>query len=73
MGESVVAASVATPASIEGRNILILYGSETGNGEEIAMELAKMTERLHFNTIVDEMDGFKLVRCHICLSLYSVC
>ncbi|KAK3400087.1 hypothetical protein B0T20DRAFT_176265 [Sordaria brevicollis] len=60
MGESVVAASVAKPATIEGRNIIILYGSETGNGEEIAMELAKMAERLHFNTIVDEMDGFKL-------------
>lgn len=62
MGESVVTASVAKPATIEGRNIIILYGSETGNGEEIAMELAKMAERLHFNTIVDEMDGFKLVR-----------
>lgn len=60
MGESVVTASVAKPAAIEGRNIIILYGSETGNGEEIAMELAKMAERLHFNTIVDEMDGFKL-------------
>lgn len=69
MGESVLAASVAKPAAIEGRNIIILYGSETGNGEEIAMELAKMTERLHFDTIVDEMDGFKLVRSAICAYL----
>ncbi|KAK1776062.1 hypothetical protein QBC45DRAFT_228444 [Copromyces sp. CBS 386.78] len=60
MGESALAASVVKPAAIEGRNIIILYGSETGNGEEVAMELAKMTEKLHFNTVVDEMDGFKL-------------
>jgi sulfite reductase alpha subunit-like flavoprotein len=41
----------------------VLYGSETGNAEDIAAELGNMARRLHFQTTVDEMDGFKLVRC----------
>ena len=69
MGESVLAASVAKPVAIEGRDMIILYGSETGNSEEIAMELAKMAERLHFNTVVGEMDGFKLVRFPMCVPI----
>lgn len=40
----------------------VLYGTETGNAEEIAVELGNMAERLHFKTTVDEMDSFKLVR-----------
>ena len=52
---------VAHPTVINGRKMIILYGSETGNGEEIAGELGKMAERLHFQTVVDEMDSFKLV------------
>jgi sulfite reductase alpha subunit-like flavoprotein len=51
---------VRTPVA-ENRTVIILYGSETGNAEEIAMALGKMAERLHFQTRVDEMDGFKLV------------
>lgn len=54
---------VAQPAVIDGRTMAILYGSETGGGEEIAGELGKMAERLHFQTVVDEMDNFKLVGC----------
>lgn len=45
----------------ENRTMIILYGSETGNAEEIAMALGKMAERLHFRTRVDDMDNFKLV------------
>ncbi|KAL2173842.1 uncharacterized protein P884DRAFT_86842 [Thermothelomyces heterothallicus CBS 202.75] len=48
------------PAVIEGRSMAVLYGSETGNAEDIAGELAKTAERLHFQTTVDEMDSFKL-------------
>ncbi|KAM7200045.1 hypothetical protein V8F20_005466 [Naviculisporaceae sp. PSN 640] len=48
------------PAVIDGRNIIILYGSETGNAEDIALELSKMTRRLHFKTTVDEMNNIKL-------------
>lgn len=39
----------------------ILYGTETGNSEEIAKELGDLAERLHFRTIVDEMNNFTLV------------
>ncbi|KAK3353504.1 hypothetical protein B0T25DRAFT_454861 [Lasiosphaeria hispida] len=51
---------VAQPLSIGDRSMVILYGSETGNSEEIAHELGKMAERLHFRIVVDEMDSFKL-------------
>lgn len=54
---------VMQPAVIEGRSMAVLYGSETGNAEDIAGELGKTSERLHFQTRVDEMDGFKLVCC----------
>ncbi|KAK3379294.1 hypothetical protein B0T24DRAFT_150680 [Lasiosphaeria ovina] len=51
---------IAQPVFIEGRRITVLYGSETGNGEDIAMELGQMAERLHFQVAVDDMDSFKL-------------
>lgn len=44
------------------RTMAVLYGSETGNAEDMAVELGRTAERLHFQTTVDEMDGFKLVR-----------
>ncbi|KAL2157532.1 hypothetical protein VTH06DRAFT_6083 [Thermothelomyces fergusii] len=50
----------AQPVVIEGRSMAVLYGSETGNAEDIAGELAQTAERLHFQTRVDEMDSFKL-------------
>jgi len=58
MGED---GQIAQPAIIEGRNMIILYGTETGNSEEIASELGQMAQRLHFRTDVDDMDRFKLV------------
>ncbi|KAK0722104.1 hypothetical protein B0T26DRAFT_643769 [Lasiosphaeria miniovina] len=51
---------IAQPVFIEGRRITVLYGSETGNGEDIAIELSQMAERLHFQVAVDDMDSFKL-------------
>uniref|UniRef100_L2GHV6 Sulfite reductase flavoprotein alpha-component n=1 Tax=Colletotrichum fructicola (strain Nara gc5) TaxID=1213859 RepID=L2GHV6_COLFN len=47
-------------ASIPGRSMLILYGSETGNSQDIAEELGRNAQRLHFNTKVDEMNGAQL-------------
>ncbi|TVY14024.1 NADPH-dependent diflavin oxidoreductase 1 [Lachnellula arida] len=38
------------------RKALILYGSETGNSQDVAEELGRMAERLHFITRVSEMD-----------------
>ncbi|KAK0111707.1 NAPDH-dependent diflavin reductase [Cadophora gregata] len=40
------------------RYALILYGSETGNSHDVAQRLGQITERLHFKTIVTEMDDF---------------
>lgn len=40
------------------RYALILYGSETGNSHDVAQRLGDITERLHFKTIVTEMDDF---------------
>lgn len=57
-----VARGAAQQASIKGRSMAVLYGTETGSAEEIAVEIGQMAERLHFKTTVDEMDSFKLVR-----------
>jgi sulfite reductase alpha subunit-like flavoprotein len=43
------------------RNTLILYGSETGNSQDAAEELGRVTERLHFVTRVSEMDLVEIV------------
>ncbi|KAB5577795.1 hypothetical protein GE09DRAFT_532223 [Coniochaeta sp. 2T2.1] len=50
----------AQPMVIPGRSMAILYGTETGNSEDIAHELGDMAERLHFQTTVDEMNNFSL-------------
>ncbi|KAF9881859.1 flavodoxin [Colletotrichum karsti] len=47
-------------ADIPGRSMLILYGSETGNSQDIAEELGRNAQRLHFKTKVDEMNGAQL-------------
>jgi flavodoxin len=43
------------------RSVLILYGSETGNAQEVAEELGALTERLRFATHVSELNQFKPV------------
>ncbi|KAF9890990.1 NAPDH-dependent diflavin reductase [Aspergillus nanangensis] len=42
------------------RSALILYGSETGNAQEVAEELGALAERLRFVTHVSAMDHFQL-------------
>ncbi|KAI1197911.1 riboflavin synthase domain-like protein [Nemania serpens] len=46
--------------ALDGRKILILYGSETGNSEESANDLERLARRLHFQTLLEEMDDVKL-------------
>ncbi|PGH20336.1 hypothetical protein AJ80_03604 [Polytolypa hystricis UAMH7299] len=41
------------------RTALILYGSETGNSQDVAEELGRLAERLHFTTHVSELDAVK--------------
>jgi sulfite reductase alpha subunit-like flavoprotein len=43
------------------RTALVLYGSETGNSHEVAEELGRVAERLHFVTRVCEMDQVTIV------------
>lgn len=43
------------------RSVLILYGSETGNAQEVAEELGALTERLRFATHVSELSQCKPV------------
>ncbi|RKF61463.1 NADPH-dependent diflavin oxidoreductase 1 [Erysiphe neolycopersici] len=38
------------------RSALVLYGSETGNSEDVAYQLSNILERLHFTTRVSEMN-----------------
>ncbi len=46
------------------KNALIVYGSETGNSQDVADELGRLTERLHFTTHVSELDAVEAVRQH---------
>jgi sulfite reductase alpha subunit-like flavoprotein len=43
------------------RSALVLYGSETGNSQDVAEELGRVAERLHFVTRVSEMDLVDIV------------
>ncbi|KAJ5575815.1 hypothetical protein N7535_002741 [Penicillium sp. DV-2018c] len=52
-------ASTQVLRPIQRRSILILYGSETGNAQEVAEELGALTERLHFATHVFELNQCK--------------
>ncbi|PON15325.1 hypothetical protein C2W62_24455 [Candidatus Entotheonella serta] len=47
------------------RTVLVLYGSETGNAQDMAEELGKLCRRLHFKSRVEELDSVELVRMHI--------
>ncbi|KAG6029280.1 NAPDH-dependent diflavin reductase [Claviceps citrina] len=43
-----------------GRTVLVAYGSETGNAQDMAEELGNLCERLHFTTSVKELDHLDL-------------
>ncbi|KAF7514278.1 hypothetical protein GJ744_000048 [Endocarpon pusillum] len=40
----------------QGRTALILYGTETGTAQDLAEEISRATERLHFDTTIAELD-----------------
>ncbi|KAF2674784.1 sulfite reductase flavo protein alpha-component [Microthyrium microscopicum] len=44
----------------EARKALVLYGSETGNAQDIAEELGRICERLRFATSVCELDSIDI-------------
>ncbi|KAF1972815.1 sulfite reductase flavo protein alpha-component [Bimuria novae-zelandiae CBS 107.79] len=44
----------------EARRALVVYGSETGNAQDVAEELGRITERLRFDTEVAELNAINL-------------
>jgi flavodoxin len=50
--------ATTTPA----RRALVLYGSETGNAQDVAEELGRIAERLRFDTHVADLNSITLVR-----------
>ena len=55
------------------RTALILYGSETGNAQEVAEEMGRITERLRFSTHVAEFDSMGLVNASTaCTNRFSL-
>ncbi|KAJ3525086.1 hypothetical protein NM208_g11790 [Fusarium decemcellulare] len=46
--------------AVQDRSVLILYGSETGNAQDMAEELGRVCQRLHFKSRVEEMDAIDL-------------
>ncbi|KAK6438076.1 NAPDH-dependent diflavin reductase [Oleoguttula sp. CCFEE 5521] len=44
----------------QARTALILYGSETGNAQDVAEEISRMAERLRFDTTVLDLDSIQL-------------
>ncbi|OJJ64928.1 hypothetical protein ASPSYDRAFT_54318 [Aspergillus sydowii CBS 593.65] len=46
-------------AASQRRTALVLYGSETGNAQDVAEEVGAMVERLHFTTHVSELNHVK--------------
>lgn len=43
------------------RTALVLYGSETGNAQDVADEIGRLTERLRFQTVVLDLDSIDIV------------
>ena len=43
------------------RRALVVYGSETGNAQDVAEEMGRLAVRLRFDTHVAELDAITLV------------
>jgi sulfite reductase alpha subunit-like flavoprotein len=51
---------VRPQAKTQSRTALILYGSETGNSQDVAEEVGRLAERLRFDTTVLDCDSVQL-------------
>ena len=52
---------ITMAGSLESRKALVVYGSETGNAQDVAEELGRIAERLRFDTEVTELNAISLV------------
>lgn len=48
--------------AVQDRTVLILFGSETGNAQDMAEETGRVCQRLHFKSRVEELNNVDLVR-----------
>jgi len=55
---------------IKDRTALVLYGSETGNAEDVAGEIQQVVERLRFQTTVLDLNSVDIVSKYL---LYKLC
>ena len=46
--------------SLSQRNVVVLFGSQTGTAQEVAERIGREGERLHFNIEVTSMDNFDI-------------
>ncbi len=53
---------------VQRRTALILYGTETGNAQDLAEELGRVTERFRFSTTITELDNVPITA----LSSYAI-
>ncbi|OAR01126.1 hypothetical protein LLEC1_04459, partial [Akanthomyces lecanii] len=60
--DAVAQRTLGKMAAAQPRSVLVLYGSETGNAQEIAEDLGRNCQRLHFQSTVEEMNAVALVR-----------
>lgn len=51
------------PGRLQDRTALVLYGSETGNAQDVAEELGRILERLRFLARVSELNAIGVVWC----------
>jgi sulfite reductase alpha subunit-like flavoprotein len=58
--------------ALTGRTALVLYGSETGNAQDVAEELGRTAERLRFQTRVSDFNSSSLV-CDESVTLGILC
>jgi sulfite reductase alpha subunit-like flavoprotein len=57
------------PAAKPDRTMLVLYGSETGNSQEIAEDIDRIAQKLRFKSTLAEMNSVQPVRISISGSL----
>jgi sulfite reductase alpha subunit-like flavoprotein len=54
----------------DARPVLVLYGSETGNGQDLAEEVERLFERLHYNAKAEEMNNVELVSEYLAVQTF---
>jgi hypothetical protein len=55
---------MASTQKTQARRALVVYGSETGNAQDVAEEMGRLAVRLRFDTEVAELDAITLVCEH---------